>query len=1387
SRYLSADSGAWEGKQTVSLQCAAHVLLMCCSTGTLELVMDAEPGKLLAFLRTSAGQGPSGQQLTLTLTLTLTNWDDFSGQQHWSSGSRVRVLGTSDPNFPVRVTATSVTLLAAATSHWANRFNIPDEQGCAAKDKSSTADLGVPEQGVRRQAAAVRPGLKVLVVRPKFPAGCWAGSGATCSKAVSYVPALCMPHACVSHCCQGPQQRTEGEYPISVGSWPPAACTQHNQHEMLQAWAATMNASDFTGVNTMLSTCTWNGITLGGGVTITDDVNLACPAQTQTCFDLFNVVYAASNMALATTYDLNSFDHVLYDLPSQQANFPSCTLLGLAVLGGQWIIMHGNCFAGTVMHEMGHNYNCESYFSGWLRGRLVCTTVERITRVVCHADDSHSLKCPGAREPCAYHCSHCPWLPWLTRQVLQQPTDPQFGAGQLPSESTPAGVINPSTLPAGAITTHTIAVHWTGLTQALRLTGWGVSDFFLSYQYDGGPNIALTEAGVLQAVLLVHQYPVINYFTNNIINFRHTVLTYGNSFALVALTSAATPALPLMQPGTSLVVRIKSMSADRSMVSVDVCARSDSQTCDFANNFNEVGPGELQCHTKVLPAATAVQQLASRGSVEAACQLTSRRCVAAEYLRLRTTANPTWCLAVCSTAAGTECQPAGWTVGQQRAVVLKRDGCTATDDWSLWSVVGSSLRNKATGWCMDASLIGSYDAGWGQPIIVNNMIDAAVQRSAEGQPPVYFRAVDQFYNRQELGEQVSIKVVKYAREARAPCTFTNTQIFTWRVQPGSIMTAGTASVSASREEHAANIALPCVLALHSAWLQGPVYTSRVNMLSSPVPNQYVNGCPAVCTAVSAAMPGCGHELRAVLPRVLVFAHCYDWKQSWAGCNSLLPVASQRGTTGQYAPSERYPTQGQIGQATSCSCIAGGLRTPGQLWHDGMLGATLATPATTITAITNPFITLQPPSSSFSTPSQARVTPLAASATPSIPTPSQAPTPLAASTAPSIPTPSQAPTPLAASTAPSIPTPSQPSTPLAASTAPSIPTPSQAPTPLAASTAPSIPTPSQAPTPLAASTAPSIPTPSQAPTPLAASTAPSIPTPSQAPTPLAASTAPSIPTPSQAPTPLAASTAPSIPTPSQAPTPLAASTAPSIPTPSQAPTPLAASTAPSIPTPSQAPTPLAASTAPSIPTPSQAPTPLAASTAPSIPTPSQAPTPLAASTAPSIPTPSQAPTPLAASTAPSIPTPSQAPTPLAASTAPSIPTPSQAPTPLAASTAPSIPTPSQAPTPLAASTAPSIPTPSQAPTPLAASTAPSIPTPSQAPTPLAASTAPSIPTPSQAPTPLAASTAPSIPTPSQAPTPLAASTAPSIPTPCQAVTVLQVRQYAAFGSNAAKAA
>ncbi|KAJ9513093.1 hypothetical protein QJQ45_029418 [Haematococcus lacustris] len=136
--------------------------------------------------------------------------------------------------------------------------------------------------------------------------------------------------------------------------------------------------------------------------------------------------------------------------------------------------------------------------------------------------------------------------------------------------------------------------------------------------------------------------------------------------------------------------------------------------------------------------------------------------------------------------------------------------------------MGNSLRNKATGWCMDASLVGSLNEGWGMPIIAR------------------------------------------------PCSYSTTQSFTWRVQPGSIRTA---------------------------WLQGPVYTSRVNMLSSPVLNHLGQGCPVVCT------------------------------EGQDSCNSLLPVPSQRGILGQYAMlsfyscidststfdpslSERYPTPGE---------------------------------------------------------------------------------------------------------------------------------------------------------------------------------------------------------------------------------------------------------------------------------------------------------------------------------------------------------------------------------------------------------------------------------------------------------------------------------------------
>ncbi|KAJ9534015.1 hypothetical protein QJQ45_027117 [Haematococcus lacustris] len=728
------------------LPCATHVLLLRSTAGTLELAVDAELGKLHAFLRTTVGQSPYGQKLTHTLTLT--NWEDFSGQQRWTSGSRVRVLGASDP----------IILLAAATSHWASRFNVPDAEGYAAKSKSSASNITGSDQGARRQAAAIRPGLKVLV-----PA--WHAAGLDC----------------------------------------------HHERQRL-------HRREHHAVNM-------------------HDVNLACPARTQTCDDLFNVVYDASNAALASTYNLNSFDHVVYDLPSQRANFASCGWLGMAVMGGQWIYMNGNCFAGTTMHEMGHNYNLDHSGAYDTNGQVAdygdgsCIMGYQTSFYAPYNANGTGgdIKCVCSPYQ-AYLAPHTTCMgPLQGSQLLEESMGPQpFDTScralppppSLPPHLASAGcalqVISPSNLPAGAITTRSLAVHWTGPTQALRLTGWGSSDFFLSYQYDGGPNIALTEAGVLQAVLLVHQHPVTSPATQDTINFRHCARLWkqlcpaepSRDLApccrrpLLTTDRCCRTAPPLMQPGTSLVVRIKSMSVDRSNVSVDICAKSGSQTCAFANDFNGEGPGEIQGHTKVVAAATAVKQPALH------CHLTSCCCVAAEYLRLRTTANPTWCLAVCITAAGTECQPAGWAMGQQRAVVLKRDGCTATDDWSLWSVVGSNLRNKATGWCMDASLIGSYDAGWGQPIVA--------------------------------------KVAECLRR-------------------------GTTCVSASRKERASSIALPCVVALHTAWLRGPVYTSRVNMLSSPVPNQYTNGCPVICTAVSGAMPGCGHELRELSTLQLIAA------------------------------------------------------------------------------------------------------------------------------------------------------------------------------------------------------------------------------------------------------------------------------------------------------------------------------------------------------------------------------------------------------------------------------------------------------------------------------------------------------------------------------------
>ncbi|KAJ9519200.1 hypothetical protein QJQ45_017863 [Haematococcus lacustris] len=45
-------------------------------------------------------------------------------------------------------------------------------------------------------------------------------------------------------------------------------------------------------------------------------------------------------------------------------------------------------------------------------------------------------------------------------------------------------------------------------------------------------------------------------------------------------------------------------------------------------------------------------------------------------------------------------------------------------------------------------------APWKRLVVSNDMMEAAIQRSAEEQPALYFRAVDQFYNRQELEEQV---------------------------------------------------------------------------------------------------------------------------------------------------------------------------------------------------------------------------------------------------------------------------------------------------------------------------------------------------------------------------------------------------------------------------------------------------------------------------------------------------------------------------------------------------------------------------------------------------------------------------------------------------------
>ncbi|KAJ9524945.1 hypothetical protein QJQ45_005839 [Haematococcus lacustris] len=56
-------------------------------------------------------------------------------------------------------------------------------------------------------------------------------------------------------------------------------------------------------------------------------------------------------------------------------------------------------------------------------------------------------------------------------------------------------------------------------------------------------------------------------------------------------------------------------------------------------------------------------------------------------------------------------------------------------------------------------------APWKRLVVSNDMMEAAIQRSAEEQPALYFRAVDQFYNRQELEEQVYKRAEKRGRGA----------------------------------------------------------------------------------------------------------------------------------------------------------------------------------------------------------------------------------------------------------------------------------------------------------------------------------------------------------------------------------------------------------------------------------------------------------------------------------------------------------------------------------------------------------------------------------------------------------------------------------------------
>ncbi|KAJ9529179.1 hypothetical protein QJQ45_007855 [Haematococcus lacustris] len=56
-------------------------------------------------------------------------------------------------------------------------------------------------------------------------------------------------------------------------------------------------------------------------------------------------------------------------------------------------------------------------------------------------------------------------------------------------------------------------------------------------------------------------------------------------------------------------------------------------------------------------------------------------------------------------------------------------------------------------------------APWKRLVVSNDMMEAAIQRSAEEQPALYFRAVDPFYNRQELEEQVYMRAAKRGRGA----------------------------------------------------------------------------------------------------------------------------------------------------------------------------------------------------------------------------------------------------------------------------------------------------------------------------------------------------------------------------------------------------------------------------------------------------------------------------------------------------------------------------------------------------------------------------------------------------------------------------------------------